>query len=39
MKADSPHVEIAGKTYYTCCPHCAEKLKADPEKYLSKPGA
>ena len=25
--------------YYFCCPHCVEKFKADPEKYLTKPAA
>jgi Cu+-exporting ATPase len=29
--------EHAGKTYYFCCPHCVEKFKADPQKYLSHP--
>ncbi len=24
-----------GKTYYFCCPGCAEKFKADPQKYLA----
>jgi P-type Cu+ transporter len=28
-------IEHAGKTYYFCCPHCAEKFKAAPEKYLN----
>ena len=31
-KASLEHV---GKTYYFCCPHCAEKFKAAPEKYLN----
>jgi Cu+-exporting ATPase len=26
--------EHGGKKYYFCCPHCAAKFKADPEKYL-----
>jgi len=26
-------IEHAGKTYYFCCGHCAEKFKADPGKY------
>jgi Cu+-exporting ATPase len=26
--------EFKDKTYYFCCPHCLEKFKADPEKYL-----
>ena len=38
VKADQPKVEYQGKTYYTCCPHCAEKLTADPKKYLEKAG-
>ena len=25
--------EHAGKTYYFCCGHCAEKFKSDPGKY------
>ena len=31
-------LDHAGKTYYFCCGHCAEKFKADPETY-SKPPA
>ncbi|HVO82669.1 MAG TPA: heavy metal translocating P-type ATPase [Terriglobales bacterium] len=27
-------LEHAGKTYYFCCPHCVEKFKAEPQKYL-----
>ncbi len=27
-------VEHEGKTYYFCCPHCAQKFRADPERYL-----
>jgi Cu+-exporting ATPase len=27
----------AGKDYYFCCPHCLEKFKAEPEKYLNRP--
>ena len=38
MKVDSATAkhrnEHAGKSYYFCCGHCAEKFKADPEKYL-----
>jgi P-type Cu+ transporter len=30
-------LEHAGKTYYFCCPHCAEKFKAAPETYLNRP--
>jgi P-type Cu+ transporter len=26
--------EHAGKTYYFCCGHCADKFRAEPEKYL-----
>jgi P-type Cu+ transporter len=26
-----------GNRYYFCCPHCLEKFKADPEKYLAMP--
>jgi Cu+-exporting ATPase len=25
-----------GQTYYFCCPHCLEKFKTEPEKYLAK---
>src|SRR6266852_72112 len=32
-----PKLEQAGKTYYFCCGHCAEKFKAEPEKYLNQP--
>ncbi len=28
-------VEHGRKTYYFCCLHCAEKFRADPEKYLA----
>ena len=30
--------EHQGKTYYFCCPGCAQKFQADPERYLA-PGA
>src|SRR5271166_3504482 len=30
------HFEHAGKSYYFCCGHCAEKFKANPEKYLTQ---
>jgi len=30
-------LEHAGKTYYFCSGHCAEKFKADPEKYSKQP--
>jgi Cu+-exporting ATPase len=29
------HVEHAGKSVYFCCAPCAEKFKANPEKYLT----
>ncbi len=29
--------EHEGKTYYFCCPKCAEKFTAEPAKYLNKP--
>jgi len=28
--------EHAGKLYYFCCGHCAEKFKVDPQKYLTQ---
>jgi len=28
--------EYQGKTYYFCNPHCLERFKADPQKYLTK---
>jgi len=30
------HFEHAGKSFYFCCGHCAEKFKANPEKYLTQ---
>ncbi len=30
----SPKAEYEGKTYYFCCPSCADSFKADPKKYL-----
>jgi len=36
--ATAKHVyEHGGKNYYFCCASCAEKFKADPQKYLSGP--
>jgi Cu+-exporting ATPase len=29
--------DYQGRTYYFCCPHCAEKFNAEPEKYLNRP--
>ena len=38
--ATAKHVhQHAGKSYYFCCGHCAEKFKSAPEKYLSHPAA
>jgi len=28
-------VEHDSQTYYFCCTHCAEKFKADPQRYLT----
>jgi Cu+-exporting ATPase len=43
MKVDTANprgkAEHKGKTYYFCCPGCETKFKADPEKYLTKPGS
>lgn len=36
VTAESPKVELNGKTYYTCCPGCAKKLQAEPQKYLDQ---
>jgi Cu+-exporting ATPase len=27
--------EYKGENYYFCCPHCVQRFKADPEKYLA----
>lgn len=35
VDANSPKVTYEGKTYYFCCPHCAETFEKDPKKYLS----
>jgi P-type Cu+ transporter len=29
-------LEHAGKSYYFCCGHCAEKFKANPKKYVTQ---
>jgi YHS domain-containing protein len=39
VAADSPKVELDGKTYYFCCPGCAKKFQADPQKYMKKPAS
>src|SRR5437588_5412015 len=31
-------LEHAGKKYYFCCPHCLEKFRAEPAKYLKTAG-
>jgi YHS domain-containing protein len=36
VKADSPHVEHNGKTYYFCCADCDKEFKANPEKFVPK---
>jgi YHS domain-containing protein len=36
VTAESPKVEVDGKTYYMCCAGCSGKFKADPKKFLSK---
>jgi YHS domain-containing protein len=36
VAADSPSAQYDGKTYYFCCPHCAEKFQADPQKYTQQ---
>ena len=30
------HLDHAGTSYYFCCARCAEKFKAEPQKYLSQ---
>jgi len=34
VNENTPFLEIGNKKYYICCRSCAEKLKADPGKYL-----
>ncbi len=34
VAADSPKVELEGKTFYLCCAGCVDKFKADPAKFL-----
>ena len=29
-------VDVKGKRIYLCCPGCAEKIKADPDKYIKQ---
>jgi xanthine dehydrogenase accessory factor len=36
VSESSKSVEHGGKTYYFCCPGCAERFRADPEQALSK---
>lgn len=33
VSESSPHAEHNGKTYYFCCPDCAQKFQSDPAKY------
>jgi YHS domain-containing protein len=33
VKADSPHAEYNGKTYYFCCSDCPKAFEANPEKF------
>ncbi|HEY8432484.1 MAG TPA: YHS domain-containing protein [Sandaracinaceae bacterium] len=34
VSESSPSVEHEGRTYYFCCPGCAERFQANPEQYL-----
>jgi YHS domain-containing protein len=36
VSESSASAEHGGKTYYFCCPGCAKRFQADPEKALSK---
>jgi YHS domain-containing protein len=36
VKADSPHAEYNGKTYYFCCTDCPKAFEANPEKFVTK---
>ena len=36
VDASSPYVDVDGKRIYVCCPKCAAKVKANPEKYIKK---
>ena len=42
MSVDPAHAkataEHQGRTYYFCCPGCAQKFTAEPQKYLQTPG-
>lgn len=29
-------VDVKGKRIYMCCPGCADKIKADPDKYIKQ---
>jgi P-type Cu+ transporter len=35
----APSYEFQGKTHFFCCPHCLEKFRADPPRYLASPAA
>lgn len=34
VSESSPSVEHEGRTYYFCCPGCAEQFQANPDQYL-----
>jgi xanthine dehydrogenase accessory factor len=34
VSESSPTVEHDGRTYYFCCPGCAERFQADPHQFL-----
>lgn len=36
VKADSPHAEYNGKTYYFCCADCPKEFQENPEKFVTK---
>lgn len=36
LKKDSAYEEHGGKVYYFCCPGCAPRFRADPEKYAGE---
>jgi YHS domain-containing protein len=38
IKDGGEAVKVGGKTIVVCCDDCAEKVKANPEKYSSRRG-
>ena len=34
VEEDQPHYEVDGKTWYTCCGMCMEKLQAKPGRFI-----